>query len=151
MNRKPLAMKRLVLEVQHNTENVEVDYHEPDGFGIYRVVRFDAESSRLIAPAMETIAAVDKRIVQVTWVDGELAVEFVTTVLAEDMTPYSFGRVSKTLGPAEEGEDEPGELELRLADLQALSRAELDEMYPEYAEAKNKGDLIAAVLADEGL
>lgn len=144
MPRVPKAMKALIAEVESVFPGVSVKVSEPDGFKVYRVVKFsDVEG---LTAVLDSLRA-DKRIKSVE----DLEVEFVTTVRADDAAVFGVGAVVNTLfalPPELEGDEEEASEEPSLEDrLNKMKVAEIREEFG-YSSEWKKADIIADILAD---
>lgn len=95
MPRIPLAMGRLIDQVSKINPSVEVALTEPDGFRVYRRVKFDAATMKIAGDALRMVAKDDPRI-KVMDSDG---IRFVSTIDADRADEFSVLAVQAILKP----------------------------------------------------
>jgi hypothetical protein len=88
MPRQTRAALRLLQEAQGLRHSAKGQPHgDPDGFGVYRAIKFDKNTSKWLAPALEDIG--DARIESVNLTDaGYLHVTFVGRPQADHRDPF---------------------------------------------------------------
>lgn len=143
-----LAMQRLIHEVRQVSPDATAEAREPDGYGISRLVVFDAETSAEISRAVEVVAQADRRVVSTGWLDDQLYVSLTPSISADHGRPFGLKAVHAQFEgekPSRRQEEE----EERRRGLMSLTRAELLEEHPDLADAKNKAEIVDRILASE--
>lgn len=87
MSRLPYAAKQLITQVtSFHPKAKATPVGLPDGLGVYRAIKFDKRTSKVLHPVMDHLD--DRRIVGSHMEDGYLTVTFVATRHADIKTPY---------------------------------------------------------------
>lgn len=106
MTRLTPAAMQLIVQVQKiNPKFKATITGEPDGFGRYRAVEFDAASSKVIVPILEVLN--DKRIASVDYEGkGRAVVTFVSDTRADSRTEYPLETVNLILTEQKASEEQ---------------------------------------------
>ena len=89
MTRIPHAAKVLTAQVEATKKNAKWEpIGQPDGFDVYRSIRFDKVTSKWLAPLLRELA--DNRIYYAGINKGQLIVQFVHTTLADTKDTYNL-------------------------------------------------------------
>lgn len=90
-------MGRLIDQVSKINPSVEVALTEPDGFRVYRRVKFDAKTMKVAGDALRMVANDDPRI---KVMDADGGIRFVSTIDADRGDEFSVLAVQAILKPA---------------------------------------------------
>jgi hypothetical protein len=151
-NRIPYAMRTFIEQVKEHREDAEVEVEEPDGFGVYRRLTLDEETSNWLEPHLSVLR--DNRIANhFTSRGGKAIIDFATSSLADDAARFSLPHVGRD--PEPEGafgdynlDDQVEAVEARRKELNAIPVAQLREEYG-YGDGFKKPAIIDAIIAEE--
>lgn len=149
MSRNTRAADTLIAQVTERHPKVKIESDDLDGLDVYRTLTFEGNEAVNWLAKGDLALLLDTR-VQSAEVDddGKYRITFVSDIRADyGNPPFSLDAVVAV----NDDYDQQAELsrEARKSDLQSTPAAELKKQYPEYGP--KKADIIASVLADEGL
>ncbi len=94
-----LAAQTLIHQVDERRDRVSwTGSREADGLNRIRSIEFDAKTSKWLRPILEACA--DPRIARLDTNDKKLTVTFVSTVKADDRTPFPLDEADSVLNEA---------------------------------------------------
>lgn len=99
MTRETYAARQLTKQVRERDDDAYVTVGSTtDGLGVHRQVRYDDATAAWLAPLLDVIATLDKRITDHTVNDdGTLTVTFASGTIADDRTPFPLDDVQAVL------------------------------------------------------